>query len=267
MSRAFCFLGRVSPRRRPMPSAGYVSSLHFEDTEKCCTLGKLILVLGVFMRWFICLLCAAVACASAATAATITYSDSFNDPVGSFVPFSLNVPRFDPSDGTLTQIDLSYGMTTASTQTHSVTCTNFDRSLGLCLAQDKPGELIFDVGGEAFGPFGSILLEPYGIVIIDCELLFTGDTSCTKTEGGSFSQTGSSVITGPGLLMYEGPGADLSFVFVPFQDDSVTNAFVTLTYTFDKQEPTPIPLPASGALLLVALGAFAIRTRRTGMFC
>lgn len=213
------------------------------------------------MKKIMCLYVMATLCGSAAGAATMSFSDSYSDPLGSSVSLDLSVPRFDPTLGTLTQVDSSHSMTVEATATHSINCTSFDASLGFCTKQDGPSLLGYEASGEAIGPIGGLILQPYDIDFIDCEVVETQNMSCTKTETISATDSRNQTITGALLVAYIGPGGNLGSQFVQQNGDRITNASFSVTYTFDPAAATPVPLPASFFFLASVLGLLTVRRR------
>lgn len=216
--------------------------------------------------------------ATAAPAATLTFSDSFGPSLTEFATANstnpaatvanadaLELSDFDSALGTLTGVELSLSaeydsvgaITNSAPQAQFANASSdltlfVDSSvLGSTLvltASDETGFTSFATGatGTAVALSGSASQTATGLVLSD----FVGSASDVFLVDFA-------TIVGTG---FTGGGGNLAF-----DVETLGSVSATVTYTFDEAVTTPsaVPLPASGLMLLMALGGAGLMRRKS----
>lgn len=206
---------------------------------------------------------------TAASAATVTYSNSLANQSTAYNDVVLALQQFDSSLGTLNSVSFSLtGFVSGNIGAESLDA--LPANVGLNLGAQVTAE-------TAISPLAVVIptaTQVFAASAFDGVMDFAGSSGTTIT-GVSASKSTSVLLTGASMLEFIGAGTIDILISANSQSSSsgsgnlvtmfqtLAGASVSVTYDYEEHVPV-VPLPAGMPLLLAGLGVLAVaRSRRT----
>lgn len=216
---------------------------------------------------------AATAMTGAASAATVSYSDTLDFQSTNFADQVLSLTQFDPTLGTLNSVSVTLDGTVLgnasgeSRDAASATVTlNLSAEITASTAALDSLAVVLPVASESFAA-----------TAFDGSIDF-GGTSGVSLTGLTATESAFSMLTGTDMAEFIGAGtvdiligasgiaygSGAGNLITEFATEAGANVTVVYDYDPSVTPPAPVPLPAGLPLLALGMGALAIARRRKG---